>query len=312
MVKFHSTEKNLVCAYCGAGKPDRSALIQHQNKRAECRRALKAAIQQRLTARDPLLVVPSDDNGTSTKLGIPDHDNVDSIVEDFADSVLDFDDSGTIFDESEPIDRRARVDDCDDEDDNMLPNTPASTQKPVFVFESYPFPEGESPIAEPGTTSFEDRRNSGDSPWGEFKSQSAWEMAEWLMSRGLSNDDRNRFFALNEVCNGVYHGPYLLTVVLRMGLGHSGRIIGTSSRRLMVCHMAQIGISERSRSKVMLAQRSWRCGIATQWSVSVSCSATPSSRSTFGILRNGFGRMQRGGCASTMRCGLGTIGGRLR
>lgn len=64
--------------------------------------------------------------------------------------------------------------------------------------EPYPFTAHNKPVTIPMSHDEFPPQRSADAPWEPFQSMAEWEMAEWLMSCGLSNGERDRFFKLNE------------------------------------------------------------------------------------------------------------------
>lgn len=73
-----------------------------------------------------------------------------------------------------------------------------------FTSENMPFKETTARVAgQQSSASTTHRQGEMDptNPWAPFPSRAAWKLAEWLMSSGLSNGDRDNFFKLEEVRN---------------------------------------------------------------------------------------------------------------
>lgn len=105
----------------------------------------------------------------------------------------------------------ARVeDDFEEEDENsrggfeLFPDNSvheAGKAEPDEIHtEAFPFTPNNKPLKIPMTQNdFPPQRSDFENPWDPFKSMAEWEMAEWLMSCGLSNGERDRFFNLDHV-----------------------------------------------------------------------------------------------------------------
>lgn len=86
-------------------------------------------------------------------------------------------------------------------------------QEPLHSIEPFPFNSTNRPIKKPIAKPPHSKKmrrqpeKTTDNPWNPFPSRAAWKLAEWLMSSGLSNGDRDNFFKLEDVSFKTIFSP---------------------------------------------------------------------------------------------------------
>lgn len=99
--------------------------------------------------------------------------------------------------------RRATVEDAPDEDD--VPKLP---QGEVWI-DDYDEERQAGATVEPCKTSFEFHRDqqkeAGVEPWSPFESEDEWELAQWLMSAGVSQKKMDAMLKLKMVISNLFY-----------------------------------------------------------------------------------------------------------
>ncbi|KZP20961.1 hypothetical protein FIBSPDRAFT_1021562 [Athelia psychrophila] len=112
----------------------------------------------------------------------------------------DHDTFGFEDDEPEPVSKRARVEEVEDE------QAPPILGREPFV-EPYPEEKEAGKIYGRARTNFEEIRvkqqSEGKEPWAPFESEAEWEVARWMMRSGISQRETESFLKLEKIRTGV-------------------------------------------------------------------------------------------------------------
>jgi hypothetical protein len=95
------------------------------------------------------------------------------------------------------------------------PSSPRDSSGDILTEEAYPNAAGTALGA--GDTNFDERKKVEDTAglgiWGQFKCESNWKLAKWLMSSGLSNAARDEYFDLPRVSHLLYRDESALILM---------------------------------------------------------------------------------------------------
>lgn len=170
------------CAFCGKSPPTLQGLSSHLSQKASCRIAMRERLARKTQPEE--MEEGASSNSPPT---------IDDEPEDEMDMVIDYeppiDDQASPMASTPPLDRRARVDDVDeDEDDDdgckrWIEDFPKPAGVPIRRAKSY------------FETVRDDQKKHGEEPWAPFQDMEEWELGQFLMLN-LGQNATDKFLKL--------------------------------------------------------------------------------------------------------------------